>query len=163
MGPKAPKAKPSEERTGSSISSRETRCYVGGRQARHRRKGRKASMYVSTCIASGNCRPPRARSVGARWSVRRFSPTNVTFLLAAAGQNAEVVHFVPLSPPIPSSLRCENPRNKQWEWSQLYGQVCPLLSVLRVSNTVSNGESEPRRIGESKGFNLVVLFNIFDS
>ena len=64
MGPKAPKAKPSEERTGSSISSRETRCYVGGRQARHRRKGRKASMYVSTCIASGNCRPPRARSVG---------------------------------------------------------------------------------------------------
>ena len=84
-----------------------------------------------------------ARAVGrGRWSVRRFSPTNVTFLLADAGQNAEVVHFVPLSPPIPSSLppslRCENPRNKQWEWSQLYGQACPLVSVLRVSNTGDN-------------------------
>ena len=163
MGPKAPKAKPSEERTGSSISSRETRCYVGGRQARHRRKGRKASMYVSTCIASGNCRPPRARSVGGPSDA--FRQPTLLFSSPPRGRTRKSFtlcpFLLPSHPPSLESLRCENPRNKQWEWSQLYGQVCPLLSVLRVSNTVSNGESEPRKIGESKGFNLVILFDIF--
>ena len=95
------------------------------------------------CIASGDC-----RSVG-----RPTLFAKVAFL--AAGQNAEVVYLylVPLSPPVHPILRCENPRNKQRKWSQLYGQACPLCpACVQYARAVSSDESDLRRVDKSKGF-----------
>ena len=106
LGLKAPKAKPTNER--------------GHPSHQEKQDAKKGSMYSF-----------RGRSVSR--SVGRLAHAFRQSCFSRRG--AERGSRLLCAPFSFFPARCENPRNKQWKWSQLYGLACPLCPA--GSNTVS--------------------------